>query len=333
MKLLVNKEITSRFWGNILKDNRFSSPFQSLSFYEFFNSLDDFSADVFAIEEDGELTSLVVITIQKEKGLKGYFSRRGIVYGGPLVKESDIESLSYLLSKIVKFYKRKLIYLEIRNSFDYNAFKEVFSHVKWKYNPHLNVQLSLIGKSLEDILKSMTYNRRREVKISFQEGASVSVTSSIEETIQVYNILNELYKTRVKLPLPSKEYFVSFLNFDITKVFVVKHNDNVIGGSFCITDNKNSINTLYYAGLRDYHKKIFPTHLAVIGVIQYGIDNNIGMVDFMGAGKPNVPYGVRDFKLQFGGDLVEHGRYLKVINPLLYKVGIIGLKVLSKIKK
>jgi lipid II:glycine glycyltransferase (peptidoglycan interpeptide bridge formation enzyme) len=34
--------------------------------------------------------------------------------------------------------------------------------------------------------------------------------------------------------------------------------------------------------------------------------------DFGGAGWPNVPYGVRDFKAKFGGDLVCYGRYRKV---------------------
>jgi len=50
----------------------------------------------------------------------------------------------------------------------------------------------------------------------------------------------------------------------------------------------------------------------------------------MGAGKPNEEYGVRDYKSQFGGDLVAFGRYLKVLNPLLYRVGKVGLKILSK---
>ena len=34
--------------------------------------------------------------------------------------------------------------------------------------------------------------------------------------------------------------------------------------------------------------------------------------DFGGAGWPNVPYGVRDFKASFGGELVCYGRYRKV---------------------
>ena len=52
----------------------------------------------------------------------------------------------------------------------------------------------------------------------------------------------------------------------------------------------------------------------------------------MGAGEPGVPYGVRDFKSEFGGKLVEHGRFLCVKKPLLYKIGVLGVKLLKKIR-
>jgi serine/alanine adding enzyme len=332
MILIKNQEVAINLWKGLINESKYSSPFQIPEFYEFYNTVEDFSADVFAVEEEGQFTSLVVVTIQKEQGIKSYFSRRGIIYGGPIFKDEHLDSLQFLLNYINQFYKRKLIYLETRNSFDFSDLKTVFKESCWKYLPYLNVQLLLSGRKLDDILKLMTYNRRREIKLSYQEGAKVYSTDSMEDVSKLYDILKDLYDSRVKLPLPPRQYFLSFLDHSIAKVFIVKHDENIIGGSFCFTDNNTSIYTSYYAGIRDYHKKIFPTHLAIIGVIEYAINNNINMVDFMGAGKPNIPYGVRDFKLQFGGDLVEHGRYLKIINPLLYKSGILGLKLLSKIK-
>lgn len=69
-----------------------------------------------------------------------------------------------------------------------------------------------------------------------------------------------------------------------------------------------------------------------MGVIDFAIEHELKMVDFMGAGKPDSEYGVRDFKLQFGGDLVEHGRFKYICKPMLYKMGVLGLKILAKIK-
>jgi lipid II:glycine glycyltransferase (peptidoglycan interpeptide bridge formation enzyme) len=52
----------------------------------------------------------------------------------------------------------------------------------------------------------------------------------------------------------------------------------------------------------------------------------------MGAGKPDEAYGVRDFKAKFGGKEVEHGRFLCVTKPLLYNIGVLGVKILKKLK-
>ena len=49
----------------------------------------------------------------------------------------------------------------------------------------------------------------------------------------------------------------------------------------------------------------------------------------MGAGTPDVEYGVRDFKAEFGGEMVEHGRFRKIAKPILYKIGILGIKMLK----
>jgi hypothetical protein len=49
----------------------------------------------------------------------------------------------------------------------------------------------------------------------------------------------------------------------------------------------------------------------------------------MGAGEPGVPYGVRDFKSEFGGTMVEHGRFLCVSKPWLYKIGAMGVRILK----
>ncbi len=73
-------------------------------------------------------------------------------------------------------------------------------------------------------------------------------------------------------------------------------------------------------------KKIFPTHLAIYSIIEFAIKENLKMVDFMGAGKPDTEYGVRDYKLQFGGDLVDFGRFNIIFKPRLFNLGIWGLK-------
>ena len=66
--------------------------------------------------------------------------------------------------------------------------------------------------------------------------------------------------------------------------------------------------------------------------MEWGSNNGYKIFDFGGAGKPNLAYGVRDHKLKFGGELVEFGRFEKVHNKFLMKVGELGLKLYKFIK-
>jgi lipid II:glycine glycyltransferase (peptidoglycan interpeptide bridge formation enzyme) len=332
MKLLKNKELNRDKWISLLRKSEFSTPLQSPEFYDLFNSVEDYSADVLAIEKDGEYKSLIIVTIQKEKGVKSFFSRRGIVYAGPLLIDSNQFILEFLLKEVNAFYKRKLIYLEVRNQKDYSSFMYIFNDYGWKHEEHLNVELTLENLDAESVLSGMKYNRRREIRLSYKENAIARPAKDEKEVNKVYDILKEMYRTRVKLPLFCYPFFLELYRSKIGKVFVVLHEDKIIGGSFCLYYDNMTMNTFYYTGLRNYHKKIFPTHLAVMSIIKFSIDNNLKMVDFMGAGKPNVDYGVRDYKLQFGGDLVNYGRFKIIYKPFMFNLGVWALKVLTKLK-
>ena len=332
MKIVKNKEINNIKWKKLLDISSYASPFQSPEYYDFFNSVTGLVADVFAVEEGNEYTSLVVVTIQKEKGLKAYFSRRGIIYGGPLVVNNNERSVLFLIDKITDYYKRKLIYLEIRNFFNYSQLDSEFENKKWNFIPYLNSTLNIESKTLQELLQGMKYNRRREIKLSLERNAFYKECETDEELSFLYNIINNLYNSRVKLPIPDLDFFRQLWKSSIGKVFIVLHEGRVIGGSFCAYINGHSIYTMYYCGLRDYDKKIFPTHLAVLAAIDYAINNNCKILDFMGVGLKGEEYGVRSYKQEFGGELNEFGRYRKLLNPFLFKIGELGITILKKLK-
>ena len=123
MELLINSEISLEKWNEIFSISGFSTPFQSPSFYKLFNSVPGITADVFAVEADSEIKALCVITLQKEKGIKGFFSRRAIIYGGPLIRDNSPEYFRFLLNSIVRKFRQRAIYVEIRNLHDYNIFR------------------------------------------------------------------------------------------------------------------------------------------------------------------------------------------------------------------
>jgi lipid II:glycine glycyltransferase (peptidoglycan interpeptide bridge formation enzyme) len=332
MQILIEHEINREKWTNFLLGNQYSSPFQSPEYYEFYNKVPNQTALVFAIQENNELKALCLVTLQKEKGFKRYFSRRAIIYGGPLVAPNNDFALESLIIFINSYLRKKVIFAESRNLNDYNPGNSSFLKQGWEYIPYLNFQIKLKSKNFEELFSEMKYNRKREIKLSIKEGASYRIAESICEVKSLYQILAELYSQRIGRPLPDVEYFLELFHSPIGKVFIVEHDHKVIGGCFCVYYTKGSIYTLYYCGLRDYHYKIYPTHLAIVAVIEYGLKNNLQMLDLMGAGKPNEEYGVRKYKSEFGGMLVEYGRFRKIYNPLLFKIGEVGLGLMQILK-
>ncbi|MDP1621135.1 MAG: GNAT family N-acetyltransferase [Bacteroidales bacterium] len=333
MIIVKNDDIDPFKWKNLLNASTYASPFQSEDFYIFYNSMPDYIADVFAISEEIEYTSLIVVTIQKERGVQGFFSKRGIIYGGPLIAGKNEKSTSVLLNEIAKYYKTKLIYIETRNFFDYSPYSSFFEEQNWNFLPYVNFTLTTDNKSMSELLSGMKYNRRREIKQSLEQKAFYKECETVEDLVSLYAILEDLYNSRVKLPFPELSFFLHLWQSNVGKVFIVIHEGKIIGGSFCVILEGKSIYTMYYCGLRKYNKKIYPTHLALIAALEYAINTKCKIMDLMGAGLKGQEYGVRNYKQEFGCELNEYGRYIKILNPLLYKIGIVGLKILKFVKK
>jgi len=332
LKVLGPNQINLDKWESLLLKSSYSSPFQTPDFYRFCKQSKYLSCDVFAIENnEGNYVAVCLATIQKEKGLKSYFSRRAIIYGGPIIAENfSQEAFGLLLNVIESKLKKKVIYIEVRNYHNYSAFRNEYDKKEWLYQPYLNIKVSFAFSNALEILSSFKYNRRREVKLSIKSGLAYGSTDSPDDIGEVYNILHKLYTQEVGLPLPPLKYFEDLRETGLLKAFVVKDNEKTVGGSFCLVLNNQAIYTYYYCGLRDYKPKTYPTHLAVLAAMEYGVNNNLKYLDFMGAGLANKDYGVRKYKKEFGGNVVEEGRFLKITNKPLYKLGVLAMKILKK---
>lgn len=330
MKTSMNHEINRDQWNTFLENNRYATPFQTPIFFDLFNSIPGCYAMAFAVEEDEQICALAVVAMQREQGLKSIFSKRGIIYGGPLYSSERKNALEILLTSIDQELGSKLIYLETRNCFDYSSVKDVFLLHKWNYIPHLNYHLDIVNEG--QINAALSASRRRQIKKAINSGATWKVADKLEDVRQFYLILNDLYRRKIKKPLLSWKFFEQFYQSRAGRFLLVYQDCTVIGGIMCPILPGHAIYEFYICGLDDKYKEQFPSVLATWAAIQYGLQNNIPKFDFMGAGKPNEDYGVREFKARFGGELIEHGRFLKITRPILFKIGKAGLNFKSKYK-
>jgi|LakMenEpi03Aug12_release.lakeMendotaPanAssembly.Ray.scaffolds.fasta_scaffold00005_145 serine/alanine adding enzyme len=328
MELKVNHQLDLNDWENFISNSPFNSPFQCPAFYTFINSLATYKAFVFSIVEQNNIQALCLVTIQKEKGIKGFFSKRAIIYGGPVFTENK-EAADYLLKNISKNLKG-VIYIETRNFYDYSGYKKVFELNGWQYEKYLNFHLDCSSEQIAQ--QNFNSNRKRQIKKAFSSGVELEEARSITEVEKYYQILYTLYKSKIKKPLPPLSFFEKFYESNLGKILLVKFKNKIIGGIVCPILKNQSIYEFYICGLDAEFKDQSPSVMATYAAIQYGFKNNLKRFDFMGAGKPDEDYGVRDFKAKFGGELVEHGRFVKINNKALYAIGKSALAFLKKTK-
>ena len=283
------------------------------------------------------LVGLVVGYVTKERSrVKQFFTRRAIIIGGPLLAEdiSD-EALSMLLSALKNLPSlqggdggRLPIYIETRNFNDYSRWKSVFEACGFSYQPHLNFHVDTT--SLELIDSNLGKNRKRDIKTSIRDGATIIEQPTIEQVREYYALLKQLYTTKIKTPLFSLSFFEQLYAQPNGRFILVELNGEIIGGTVCVELPGQCLYEWFVCGRDGEWKSIFPSSLATYAGIRYAAEHGCSQFDMMGAGKPDEAYGVRDFKARFGGEQVEHGRFLCVRKPLLYWIGKLGVKLLKK---
>jgi hypothetical protein len=320
-QVLTFNEIDRQQWSELVRTSETGTWFQTPEAYDFFASLPELMEPfVYAAGKSGELRAVCVGYVTKESNpIKQFFTRRAIILGGVVVaKNRAKEDVTLLLNYIRAELQSKTIYVETRNFNDYSVWKEAFEAAGFTYKPHLNFHVDPSTYNLSD-------NRKRQLKKS---DATTELAVSESEIQEWYQVLAELYRTKVKTPLWPIDFFLEAYRQGIAKFLLVKHAGRIIGGSMVVAD-KRTVYEWFECGLNAEYKDQYPSVMATYAGIQLAQQTDCARYDMMGAGEPGVPYGVRDFKAEFGGQLVEHGRFLCICKPMLYRIGKYGVKILK----
>ena len=355
-QLLTYPDIDPQQWQALIDRSPYATWFQTKEAYEFYAALSsELIPFAFGIEEcrgdeairqlgdkDGSrLVGVIVGYITRERNaIKQFFTRRAIIIGGPVIdNDTTAEEVAALLNAVKKLQRSDLqpkgrttatrstglspIYIETRNFHDYSPWKEVFETCGFLYQPHYDIHVHC------DTAHTMSEQRIRQVKKAIKNGVEIAEASSEQEIRDWCRILSHLYRTKVRTPLFSAEFFLEFYRKGWGKYLLVKHEGRVIGGMMCPILEGKAIYEWYVCGMDEEYREQYPSVMATYAAIEYAKTNALPLFDFMGAGKPDIPYGVRDFKMEFGGEMVEYGRFLCIRKPLLYKIGLIGVKLLK----
>ena len=336
MKFLYNDELLNNKnqIDELNTKSIYGNAFHTIDMYQFYLKVDKHEPVFIGLcDEDNHLMAMVLAVIQYEKGgLKKQLSSRAIVFSGPVITAGEREEyyLKEILSHLVTYLKNKVIYIEFRNFHNYKKYINIYKKMGFSYKEHLNFHLNCSPEI--DLFINMNSSRRRNIRKSLKEGAEIIEPRHLKDVKEFYSILHQLYRDKVKKPLPKFDYFQTFYEMNIGKYFLVLYNKEILGGIMCPILPGKTIYEFYVAGKDHKYKKIHPSVLATYAALDYAQKNDILIFDFMGAGSSSKNYGVRDFKSNFGGDLIEHGRFIRINKPLFYIFGKLAVKIMSKLK-
>ena len=332
MNILDCKNIDRAEWSALVRTSATGTWFQSPEAYEFYASMPElFKPFAIAVKSE-ELRAVCCgyVTVEKS-ALKQMMTRRAIVVGGPcLADDCTDEEVSLLLSTLRQQLSTEAIYIESRNFNSYEKWKEAFAKAGFEYISHLNFHVDT--SSVEVVEANLGKSRKRDIRTSLRDGATIIEKPTSEQVREYYAILEHLYETRVKTPLFPFSFFEKLWLHKDGRFILVALNNEIIGGTVCVEQENKCVYEWFACGRDGEWKTIFPSTLATYSGIRYAAEHNCPRFDMMGAGKPDEAYGVRDFKAKFGGKEVEHGRFLCVTKPLLYNIGVLGVKMLKRLK-
>lgn len=327
------KDIELDSWNILVQTSNTSTWFQSAEAYNFYASLPDlFEPFVYVVENGSVLKGVIVGYITQEKNaVKQFLTRRAIIIGGPaLANDITDKELTFLLNTVKSELERKAIYIETRNFNDYSKWRTVFEKCGFEYEPHLNFHVDCTDWQAAEA--NIGKHRKKYIRLSLRDGASIVENPTIDQVKEYYTVLEELYRTKVKMPLLSFEFFEKLYESSSCKFLLIKYDGHIVGGSTCVTLKGRGVYEWYACGKDGVYKNIHPSSLTKYAGMKYSSENGFKIFDMMGAGKPDEEYGVRDFKAEFGGKLVEHGRFCYVCNQFLYQIGKYCVKMLKKLK-
>jgi serine/alanine adding enzyme len=271
-----------------------------------------------AVDSVGDILALLVsVRVRTLRWLPGRVAARMLMYAEPLCLESDrgMEALRALVEEHDRRMRGAALFAEVRPLTGAAFEKEPLTSSGYVQEPYLNY---LIDTSTppEAMLARMNSHGRRDVRRGLRQNLPVEDITTREDMLCLYSLLEETY-AHARVPLAPCELFLRA--FDILgplgriKAFLVRHQGAPLAGNVVLCF-KDSV-FFWFAGL---HRgtNLMAMEVATFAALEWAHRNGYRTFDLGGAGRPDKPYGVRDFKAKLGGELVQFGRYRKVYSPV-----------------
>ncbi len=307
--------------------------FQDPAYARVQNAVNNQEAFCFGAEQDGQIIGILSgVIIQNFGWPVSLFTTRAVIWGGPVVANNDKSITAFLLEESQKRLGKRVIFTQFRNMRDMSLLKPTYERCGYDYIPHLNILIDL-QQSQDSLIANINKNKRKNVRKSINKGTVFKQIESEEEFNKAVALIMDTYQ-RIGIPAPDKSLldsgFRQLGGSENLIAFGAYWEGEMIGTRLELLYDKLVYD--WYAGSNPAYNNKYPNDFLIYHILLWAREQGFQTFDFGGAGKPGVPYGVRDHKSKFGGELVEYGRFDKVHNTYLYNLGKLGLKALQLFK-
>jgi lipid II:glycine glycyltransferase (peptidoglycan interpeptide bridge formation enzyme) len=204
-------------------------------------------------------------------------------------------------------------------------FHQVFFDAGYSYEDHLNILIDL-SAGPEEILAQMHKKRSANIRRALKKKTDIRPIASYEEMQLACDLIQKTYN-RINIPSPPRELFLNawdLMQEDMLFIGAFSGTKMIGCRIYLVYDN---VMYDWYAASDLEFSNLHPNDLLPWKSMLWGKERGINTYDFMGAGKPGKEYGVRDYKMRFGGTLCNFGRYTKIHRPLLFQLGKLGMTI------
>lgn len=334
MKIVNINELDKISWDEFVDKHQFSNFFQTSNYFQLFQNSKDTTPIGYAVLDNDEILGVISGVI-----FKNFFwplntlSKRNIVIGGPLIKDNRQDVFDCLMEKFCEHESKKSIFIQIRNIWEIKNLNYNFEKFNFVYEDHLDIVHDL-SQNKDEIINKISKNKRGNIHKSENKGTVFDEINNIEDFKKGVDLVVSTYK-RIGLPCPSKQFFVNAYQLHEKTGFIKSfgaYADNKIIAMRIEICYKETIYD-WYTGNDVAFKNRYPNDVLPFHILLWGKEHGFKKFDFGGAGKPNVPYGVREHKIKFGGELISYGRYEKVNNKLKMSILKFGVNIFKNRKK
>lgn len=336
MPIEVVESVSDDEWDDFVGGNPRSNIFHTREYFECFRSASRYVTHSFFLREDGGVTACLIALQAKILGSAlERLASRSVVFGGILCSsEVDQRYIGRHIGKLVRAYDDSLggraLYSEVRNISDATPLILPFVENKHRFVPHLNYLVDLT-RGEEEIWGGVSQAIRRGIRSTLKKGVGIVELSDESGIEPFYKLVSNTY-AKVHIPCFEPEIFRNAWRTlsasGRLRIIFAEHEGRSIAARAALIYRGRVFD--WFAGSSPEGDVLKANPLLAWDMIKWGCDHGLEVFDFGGAGDPNRPYSVRDFKSRFQGRLVNFGRFVKVYAPVRYALGYVAYNAIRR---